>query len=291
MAGRRLSPYRSRASPTRKLPALTNFARPTAIARPQYNAIVLHVRHEQPAQKAHDPQCHSPTRRPFRESALVDKVMRNYKDCWVGRDRLRIVMSSIMRWRRGLIWAIGGSPVLSSMGVGNHIFSDRRLLFSHLQVASRWRNSPAASPPFQQAGRQLPHRGFVQCCAWDRAPPRFLIHDRDSRYGANFDRRVRGLGIRQVRTPFRSPPANAVAERWVRSVRSECLDHLIVFNEANFASSSIRVRHLLQSLATASLVGPGSSCGEARPLPWQACRKIVAEPVLGGLHHIYRAAA
>ena len=52
---------------------------------------------------------------------------------------------------------------------------------------------------------------IVECCAWDRAPPRFLIHDRDSRYGANFDRRVRGLGIRQVRTPFRSPRANACA--------------------------------------------------------------------------------
>ena len=73
---------------------------------------------------------------------------------------------------------------------------------------------------------------IVECCAWDRAP-RFLIHDRDSRYGANFDRRVRGLGIRQVRTPFRSPRANAVAERWVKSARSECLDHLIVFSEAN----------------------------------------------------------
>jgi hypothetical protein len=33
---------------------------------------------------------------------------------------------------------------------------------------------------------------IVECCAWDRAPPRFLIHDRDSRYGASFDRRVRG---------------------------------------------------------------------------------------------------
>jgi transposase InsO family protein len=74
---------------------------------------------------------------------------------------------------------------------------------------------------------------MVECCAWDRAPPRFLIHDRDSRYGASFDRRVRGLGIQQVRTPFRSPRANAVAERWVRSARSECLDHLIVFSEAN----------------------------------------------------------
>jgi hypothetical protein len=78
MAGRRLSPYHSRASPTRELPAFTNFARPTAIARPQaadnsYNAIVLHVCHEQLAQKANDPQCPSPTRRPFRESALLDK--------------------------------------------------------------------------------------------------------------------------------------------------------------------------------------------------------------------------
>jgi putative transposase len=42
---------------------------------------------------------------------------------------------------------------------------------------------------------------IVECCPWDRAPPRFLIHDRDSRYGASFDRRVRGLGIRQVHTP------------------------------------------------------------------------------------------
>jgi transposase InsO family protein len=72
-----------------------------------------------------------------------------------------------------------------------------------------------------------------------------LIHDRDSRYGASFDRRVRHLGIRQVRTPFRSLRANAVAERWVRSVRSECLDHVFVFQRAQFASSSIRVRHLL----------------------------------------------
>ena len=77
--GQRLSPYRLRASPTRQLPALTNFARPTAIARPQYNAIVLHVRHEQPAQKAHDPQCPSPTRRPRANS------------CGQGYEELQVV--------------------------------------------------------------------------------------------------------------------------------------------------------------------------------------------------------
>src|SRR6516162_6981646 len=39
---------------------------------------------------------------------------------------------------------------------------------------------------------------IIECCAWDRWPPRFLIHDRDSRYGAIFERRLRHLGIEQV---------------------------------------------------------------------------------------------
>jgi transposase InsO family protein len=55
-------------------------------------------------------------------------------------------------------------------------------------------------------------------------PARFLVHDRDSCYGTTFDRRVRNIGIAQIRTPFRSPRANAIAERWVRSVRTASLD-------------------------------------------------------------------
>jgi putative transposase len=42
---------------------------------------------------------------------------------------------------------------------------------------------------------------MVERCCWDRDPPRFLIHDRDSRYGGVFDRRLRHLGITQIRTP------------------------------------------------------------------------------------------
>jgi transposase InsO family protein len=131
---------------------------------------------------------------------------------------------------------------------------------------------------------------IVECCAWDRAPPRFLIHDRDSRYGASFDRRVRHLGIRQVRTPFRSPRANAVAERWVRSVRSECLDHVFVFSEHNLRQAlSAYVTYYNRWRPHRSL-GQRAPCGAATSLLQIGCRKIVAKPVLGGLHHIYRLA-
>src|SRR5262249_2139071 len=50
-------------------------------------------------------------------------------------------------------------------------------------------------------------------------------------YGEAFDRRLRGLGVRQLRTPVKAPRANALAERWVRSARTECLDHLFIVNE------------------------------------------------------------
>ena len=59
--------------------------------------------------------------------------------------------------------------------------------------ACEQRDLPRCSDPASDS-RLWAAQQIVECCAWDRAPPRFLIHDRDSRYGANFDRRVRGLG-------------------------------------------------------------------------------------------------
>jgi len=57
---------------------------------------------------------------------------------------------------------------------------------------------------------------------------RFLLHDRDSKFAAAFDAVFTGEGIRIVRTPVRAPNANAHVERWVGSVRRECLDRLLI---------------------------------------------------------------
>jgi putative transposase len=62
---------------------------------------------------------------------------------------------------------------------------------------------------------------------------KFLVRDRDTKYVASFDEVFKADGTKILRTPYRTPHANAFAERFVRTVRSECLDHLLAVNEAH----------------------------------------------------------
>jgi putative transposase len=65
---------------------------------------------------------------------------------------------------------------------------------------------------------------------------RFLIRDRDTKFTASFDDVFASIGVEAIRTPVRSPKANAVEQRWVRTVREECLDHLLVYSRRHLAS-------------------------------------------------------
>lgn len=129
----------------------------------------------------------------------------------------------------------------------------------------------------------------VNAC-FDRDPPTYLIRDRDSIYGIEFSRRVKSLGAREIRTPVRAPKANALAEWFVGTLRRECLDHVFIFNE----------RHL-QKIVDAFVVyynqhRPHRSLAHQSPCPVSVATgpprgAVIAEPVLGGLHHVYRRAA
>ena len=132
---------------------------------------------------------------------------------------------------------------------------------------------------------------IVEACGWDREPPRFLVHDRDSRYGAMFDRRLHKLVVTHMRTPFSSPQANSIAERWVRSARSECLDHTFIFNERHLRRVLGEYVAYFNHWRRHRSIGQRAPCASVPPPHGQNERKIIARPVLGGLHHVYHLAA
>jgi putative transposase len=120
---------------------------------------------------------------------------------------------------------------------------------------------------------------------------RFLIRDRDSKYPWSFDEVLRSEGVRIVRTPVRSPKANAVCERWVGTVRRECLDHVLVLGR----------RHLEHVLA--AYVAHYDEARPHRALDLQSpelrddpparvdLRTVRRRDILGGLVHEYEPAA
>jgi transposase InsO family protein len=124
------------------------------------------------------------------------------------------------------------------------------------------------------------------------APVRFLIRDRDAKYSGPFDELFRTEGVTVIRTPIRAPRANAFAERWVRTVRSECLDWTLVRSRrhlervlgiyANHYNAARPHRGLDLATPEASRAEP-----DERTRGLQFCRR----DVLGGLIHEYEHAA
>jgi putative transposase len=121
--------------------------------------------------------------------------------------------------------------------------------------------------------------------------PHYLIRDNDRKYGPAFARAAAGSRIAVLRTPVRAPRANATCERFLGSVRGECLDHVLVLGEAHLR------RALGEYVAYFNRGRPHQGIGQAIPTspgpasPSRPAAPIAPIPVLGGLHHDYRRAA
>jgi transposase InsO family protein len=118
---------------------------------------------------------------------------------------------------------------------------------------------------------------------------RFLLRDRDAKYSGPFDEVLRGEGLRIVRTPVRSPKANAFAERFVGTVRRECMDHLLIFGERHAQ------RVLREYLRRYNTERPHRGLALQTPEPGVARNQgdgiVVRVDRLGGLIHEYHRSA
>jgi putative transposase len=119
--------------------------------------------------------------------------------------------------------------------------------------------------------------------------PGFLIRDNDAKFGPLFARVASSSGMKVLKTPYHAPRANAWCERFLGSVRRECLDHLLILHEQQLSRvlqtyvSYFNEARPHQGLQQQIPDPPASALlDDARDGP------IVAVPILGSLHHEYR---
>ena len=120
---------------------------------------------------------------------------------------------------------------------------------------------------------------------WNQSP-QYLLRDRDAIYGEHLVAVIQGMGIEEVRTAPRSPWQNPYVERLVGSIRRECLDHIIVWNQRS-------LRRILQSYfayyeRSRTHLALAKDSPEPRAVETPEQDRIVSIPQVGGLHHRYR---
>ena len=132
-------------------------------------------------------------------------------------------------------------------------------------------------------------RNFLWQVEESHYPAHFLIRDRDAKYSSVFNALFETEGIKVIRTPIRAPKANAYAERWIRSVREECLDRLIIFNQRHL--QDVLAEYINYYNRSRPHQGIEQQCPDEQA-PCEHAGIVRCRDVFGGLiHDYYRQAA
>ena len=130
-----------------------------------------------------------------------------------------------------------------------------------------------ACPTAERTAQQL-----REAFPWETAP-RYLLRDRDRIFGADFVKQVKAMGIKQVLAAPRSPWQRAYIERVIGTIRRECLDHMIVFNEAGLSRHLRRFEDYYHRSRTH--LGLEKDTPESRPVPRTRGRADRRDPRVG----------
>jgi transposase InsO family protein len=135
-------------------------------------------------------------------------------------------------WREFLRTQTSGVVATDFLHVDTVLFKRLYVLF-FIELGRRriWITGVTAHPNAGWVTQQA--RNFTADITDAEIAAKFLVRARDTKYVASFDNVFKAEGAEILQTPYRTPNANAFAERFVRTVRSECLDHLLVVNEAH----------------------------------------------------------
>jgi len=117
--------------------------------------------------------------------------------------------------------------------------------------------------------------------------PKYLIRDRDSKYAAHFSAVAVSSGIKELKTPYRTPQANGVCERFMGSLRRECMDHILIHDDKHLE------RVTMEYTSYFNQERPHQGIEQRIPDQYDLIRskptkgQVTSKAILGGLHHSY----
>jgi transposase InsO family protein len=123
-----------------------------------------------------------------------------------------------------------------------------------------------------------------EATSWGRGP-KYLIRDRDKKYATHFS--AVGASIKELKTPYRTPQANGVCERFMGSLRRECLDHILIYDDRHLE------RIVVEYTAYFNQERPHQGIEQRIPEQYDLTRskptrgQVTSKAILGGLHHSY----